>query len=110
MIMKGVWGSFWMHSPLYLEASGTGEGQGWGVDSNQDFPSLVAEAEVGEWLSEQLYSLGLGFPTKGGEGWSGREGPLCLGGEPAVCEICMLGSQGEDQLLRPSLGKVLKEE
>lgn len=79
MIMKGIWGSFWMHSPLYLEASGTGEGQGWGVDSNQDFPSLVAEAEVGEWLSEQLYSLGLGFPTKGGEGWSGRERPLCLG-------------------------------
>lgn len=99
-----------MHSPLYLEASGAGEGRGWGVDSNQDFPSLVAEAEVGEWLSEQLYSLGLGYPTKGGEGWSGREGPLCLGGEPAVCEICMLGSQGEDQLLRPSLGKVLKEE
>ena len=54
MIMKGVWGSFWTHSPLYLEASGTGEGWGWGVDSNQDIPSLVAEAEAGEWLSEQL--------------------------------------------------------
>ena len=54
-----------MHCPLYLEASGTGEGWGWGVDSNHEFPSLVAEAEAGEWLSEQLYSFCLGFPTKG---------------------------------------------
>lgn len=47
MVIKGVLGSFWVHSPLYLEESGTGR-EGWGdVNSHRALPLLGSRGRGG---------------------------------------------------------------
>lgn len=101
--MKGVLGSYWMYFPLHLEEGAAGG------EAGRKTASLGGQFPRGASLcwyqmlrregvtSHHLQSSTLGFPRAGGESCR-EEGPLER--KPAVCEVNMLGSGGESQLLR----------
>lgn len=95
-----------MHSPLYLEASGTGVKGGAGVliPTKISLPWWQRLRRGSGCLNSSILSVWASPQREVRAGLAGR-GASCLGREPAVCEISMLGSQGEDQFLRPSLEK-----